>query len=126
MIVVDTSALMAVFLEEPEGRACERVLKRPGRILVSAGTVAEALIVSEPRGVRLPMEEFLGSRQIEVVPVTPEFAGRMAQAYRRWGKGYHPANLNLGDCFAYVLARDLDAPLLFVGNDFAQTDLRPA
>ena len=61
-----------------------------------------------------------------VAPVTGAGARRVAQAYAAWGKGVHPAGLNFGDCFAYALAKDFDEPLLFVGRDFAHTDIRPA
>jgi len=61
-----------------------------------------------------------------VVPVTAKVAYQVAAAYRRWGKGVHPASLNYGDCFAYALARERNLPLLYIGQDFAQTDVQSA
>ncbi len=93
---------------------------------MSAGTLAEALIVSGRRGVQGQVTDLVATARIEVVPVTASTAERMARAYGRWGKGVHPAGLNLGDCFAYALAEELGCPLLFVGRDFARTDVRAA
>jgi ribonuclease VapC len=126
LIVVDTSALLAVFLEEREGPRCAAVLRSTERLLISAGTLAEALIVSGRRGVGPGVAAFIVARPIEVVPVNAATAERMAGAYARWGKGVHPAGLNLGDCFAYALAEEMGCPLLFVGRDFARTDMRAA
>jgi ribonuclease VapC len=126
VIVVDTSALMAILLDEPAAGACIACLKTTDNLVISAGTLAEALIVAVGRGVRPEMERLIEALAIEVVAVTPAHARHCADAYQRWGKGSHPAGLNFGDCFAYALARQKDWPLLFVGNDFRQTDLRPA
>jgi len=126
MIAVDTSALMAILQDEPHAQACMTALEQAGRLLMSAGTVAEALIVSERRGVGLEMEELIGGLGVEIVPVTSESAYMAADAYRRWGKGIHPARLNYGDCFAYALAIEHDCPLLYVGHDFVQTDVLSA
>lgn len=126
MIVVDSSALMAYLLDEPEGAACEAVFESGQHLLISAGTLAEALIVARPRGIAHEVRRMVDRNGIEVVPVTAVTADRMADAYARWGKGNHPAGLNLGDCFAYALAEEVGAPILFVGQDFARTDARSA
>ena len=127
MIVVDTSALIAVALGEPAAEACGRALRdAQGSTLVSAGTLAEALIVALGRSHSAQLSELLALVDPEVVPVTPAFAHRMANAYALWGKGHHAARLNLGDCFAYALARERGLPLLYVGADFAQTDVASA
>lgn len=126
MIVVDSSALIAYLLDEPEGAACGAVLEAGQRLLISAGTLAEALIVARPRGIAGEVRRMVASDGIEVVPVTAATADRMAEAYARWGKGNHPAGLNFGDCFAYALAEEAGAPILFVGKDFARTDVRSA
>lgn len=126
MIVVDTSALLAYLLGEPEGAACGAVFEASGRLLISAGTLAEALIVARSRGIADEVRRMVDRNGIEVVPVTAATADRMADAYARWGKGSHPAHLNLGDCFAYALAEEVRAPILFVGQDFARTDARSA
>lgn len=93
---------------------------------MSAGTLAEALIVADNRGVRTEMDALIAETSIEIAPLTAEFARQTADAARRWGKGRHSARLNFGDCFAYALACDLRATLLFVGNDFAKTDIESA
>lgn len=126
MIAVDTSALMALLLGEPEADACAAVLEGADKLLISAGSVAEALIVAERRGVGPEMESLLGGLGFEVVNVTPASAQRIAKAYSKWGKGIHAAALNFGDCFAYEVAEEHACPLLYVGSDFAQTDVRSA
>lgn len=125
-VVLDTSALMAVLLGEPEGEACAAVLGSDARLLISGGTLAEALVVAGNRGIGAEMAALVGEGGVEVVPVTAATAARVAEAYARWGKGRHPAGLNLGDCFAYALAREMGCPLLYVGQDFARTDLPAA
>lgn len=126
MIAVDTSALMAILLNEPEADGCVAALVAEDRVLISAGTAAEALIVAAQRGVGEEMERLMNGLGFEVVTMTAAAARRIAAAYGRWGKGLHPADLNFGDCFAYEVAREHDCPLLFVGADFARTDIRPA
>ena len=126
MIAVDTSALLAILLGEPEADAFAAVLAEADGLVISAGTVAEALIVAERRGLGLQMRDLLDVLSMEVAPVTAAVAADVGEAYRRWGKGVHPAGLNLGDCFAYALASARGISLLFKGRDFAQTDLAPA
>ncbi len=126
MIVVDTSALMAILLDEDAAGACSECLSESDQIALSAGTYAEALLVAQRRGVRRELTELLKGLGCEIVPLTEAEAFRVAAAYERFGKGAHPAGLNFGDCFAYVLARQRNWPLLFVGNDFAQTDVEVA
>ncbi len=123
MIAVDTSALMAVILREPGFDALMGVLETHADLAISAGTLAEALIVAGRRGVGDEMASLIDGLGITVAPVTASTARRIAEAYGRWGKGVHPAGLNLGDCFAYALARERSCALLFVGEDFARTDL---
>ena len=125
-IVLDTSALMAVLLGEPEGGPCAAVLGTDARLLISAGTLAEALVVAGNRGIGAEMATLVGEGGVEVVPVTAATAGRVAEAYTLWGKGNHPAGLNLGDCFAYALAKEAGAPLLYAGRAFVRTDLTAA
>ncbi|HXW22539.1 MAG TPA: type II toxin-antitoxin system VapC family toxin [Rhodomicrobium sp.] len=123
MIAVDTSALMAILLSEPEGDACAAVLEAEPHVLISAGTMAEALIVAARRNLRDEMQTLFEDLAFEVVSVTPAAARRIAAAYERWGKGVHPAGLNFGDCFAYETAKEHECPLLYIGDDFAQTDI---
>ncbi|AOH85645.1 twitching motility protein PilT [Sphingomonas panacis] len=126
MIAVDTSALMAVVLDEPQAAACIAILEAEDDLLISAGTVAEALIVSARRNVAEEIASLIDGLGFDIVTVTPISARRIAEAYAKWGKGIHPAALNFGDCFAYDVAKEHDCPLLFVGDDFAKTDIERA
>ena len=122
MIAVDTSALIAVLAKEPLGPACESVLL-DNSLKMSAATLTEALIVASGMQLLPALTTLLESLELEVVDVTAAVAQRASEAYRRWGKGFHPARLNYGDCFSYALAKAYDCPLLYVGDDFAQTDV---
>lgn len=123
MIVVDTSALMEIVLDEPLAEACSAVLERAEDAAMSAGTLAEALIVAGRRGVAREIEALVHGVGIEVVPVSEATARRVSDAYARLGKGAHPAGLTFGDCFAYTLAAERACGLLFVGEDFSRTGL---
>jgi len=103
-----------------------QAIEQETEISLSAGTLTETLIVAGRRGIGLEAATFIAELDIEIVSVTPASARRAADAYARWGKGVHPASLNFGDCFAYELAMTRNCPLLFVGNDFAQTDVTSA
>ena len=126
MIAVDTSALMAVILDEAETGRCIEVLEAEPRLLISAGTVSEAMIVAARRHVADEMGRLLEGLGFEVVSITAASARRIADAYARWGRGVHPAALNFGDCFAYEIASSHGCPLLFVGGGFSRTDLASA
>ncbi|MFA6113273.1 MAG: type II toxin-antitoxin system VapC family toxin [Sphingomonas sp.] len=126
MIAVDASALMAILLDEPQANACIAALEGEDALVISAGTVAEALIVAERRNVGEELTTLIDGLGFEIVPVTPASARRVAAAYARWGKGLNPAGLNFGDCFAYEVAEAHQCGLLYVGDDFARTDIRPA
>jgi ribonuclease VapC len=123
VIVVDTSALMAIVLKEPTAEACIAALEADGEILMSAGTLTEALIVAARREVGGGMAALIQRLDPDVIAVTSEAARRIAQAYQQWGRGFHPAALNFGDCFAYDLAKEHSCRLLYVGDDFAKTDV---
>jgi ribonuclease VapC len=123
MIAVDTSALMAIVLDEPEAAACAAALEAENDLLISAGTVAEALIVAARRNVRDEMERLIDGLGFEVAAVTQASARRVAQAYESWGRGVHSAAFNFGDCFAYEAAKERGCRLLFVGDDFRRTDI---
>jgi ribonuclease VapC len=125
-MVLDTSALLAVLLGEPAKGACIAAIGAADAISISAGTLTEALIVSSSRGVPHRLEEMMAEIDPEIVEVTARRARLAAAAHRRWGKGHHPAALNFGDCFAYALAIERHCPLLFVGEDFARTDVDSA
>ena len=126
MIAVDTSALMAILLSEPEAGPCAALLAAEPQVLISAGTVAEALIVARRRNLGNEMAALIENLAFKIVSVTPAAAQRIAAAYDQWGKGVHPAGLNFGDCFAYEVAKEHACRLLYVGNDFAQTDIESA
>ncbi len=126
MIAVDTSALMAIVLNDPEADACIAVLEAEDELLISAGTVAEALVVSARRNVGDEMERLIEGLGFEVVNVTSASARRIAQIYEQWGKGVHPAALNFGDCFAYEVAKEHGCRLLYVGEDFKRADIESA
>ena len=123
MIAIDTSALMAIILDEPEAEACIGALEGEEELLISAGTVAEALIVSSRRNVGEEVEKLIDGLGFEIVAVTPASARRIAQAYEKWGKGVNPAALNFGGCFAYEVAKEHGCRLLYVGDDFSKTDI---
>jgi ribonuclease VapC len=126
MIAVDTSALMAIVLNDPEADACAAVLEYEDHLLISAGTVAELLIVAGRRHVGEEIDRLIEGLGFEIVSVTPASARRIAKAYETWGKGVHPAALNFGDCFAYEVAKEHGCRLLYVGEDFARTDVEGA
>jgi ribonuclease VapC len=128
-MVVDTSALVAILLREPASPEFDRALARASVRLISAVTRVEVAMVIEGRKRetgRADLEALLREIPIEVTAVTPQQAEIAIDAFRRYGKGRHPARLNIGDCFAYALAKATDLPLLFKGGDFARTDIRPA
>jgi ribonuclease VapC len=114
---------MAIVLAEPEADACIAALAAEDHIVISAGTVAEALIVAGQRSVGEEMTRLIEGVGLDIVPVTPASARRVAEAYRRWGRGIHPAALNFGDCFAYAVAKEHSCRLLYVGDDFSKTDI---
>ena len=126
MMAVDTSALMAIVLNEAVADRCKAALEEEPELLISAGTVAEALIVAARRNLVEEMNRLIDGLGFEIVSVTPASARRIAAAYARWGRGAHPAGLNFGDCFSYEVAKEHSCSLLYVGEDFAKTDLESA
>jgi ribonuclease VapC len=125
-MVLDTSALLAILQDEPERRRFNEAIEVANSRLVSVASFVELSIVLEARygaeGVR-QLDRFLEHAGVEMVPVD-ENQGRVArQAFARFGKGHHAAGLNFGDCFSYALARSLDEPLLYKGDDFSRTDV---
>jgi len=128
-MVLDTSALLAILLDEPERRRFSEAIAQAGQCAISAVTVVEVSMILESRhgagGVRA-FDRLLAVARVAVLPVDAAQAEAAREAFRQYGKGRHPAALNLGDCFAYALARTRGEPLLFKGADFALTDLRSA
>jgi len=125
-MIIDSSALLAIFLVEPDReRILNRIMMAETR-RISAANVLEAGITLESRNGEASGREldlFLNQAQIQIVPVDAEQVEVARKAWRRYGKGRHPAALNFGDCFAYALAATLDEPLLAIGMDFRRTDI---
>lgn len=129
-MIVDTSAIVAIVSDEPSRSHLLSVLSGAIIARISAANLLEAYFVidgrKEPEASAL-LDAVLGRLALTVEPVTEAQVSIARNAFRRYGKGSsHGARLNFGDCFAYALARAMDEPLLFVGNDFAQTDIRRA
>lgn len=128
MIVADTSALVAVVFGEPDYAIYAAALDG-NRAAISAATLTEALLVVTgrhgPEGTR-ELELVVETAIDEIHSLDAQCARTALAAWRRFGKGRHPAALNLGDCFSYAAAKAVGAPLLFKGNDFAQTDIASA
>jgi ribonuclease VapC len=125
-IAVDTSALVAIARKEPMAAGCLDALVTCASAVISAGTVAECLVVAARRGISQDVEALFEQYDFEVAPVTAQTARAVGAAYNRWGKGMHPAGLNFGDCFAYATAMERGYPLLYIGEAFARTDVRSA
>jgi len=125
VIAVDTSAVIEVLARQPRAPACMEALL-DNRLIISAATLTETLIVGSRPEFRRAIRPFLAELHLEVVPLDEAFAEQAASAYRRWGKGFHQARLNYGDSFSYALAELYECPLLYVGDDFAQTDIASA
>lgn len=126
MIAVDTSALIAILLGEPGAADCRAVIAAQPDILIAAPTLTETSIVAAGRKLHGEMGRLLSDLALTIVPFSEDLAYAAVRGYLRWGKGFHPAGLNLGDSFAYALAMEHDCPLLFIGNDFAKTDVQRA
>lgn len=126
MIVVDTSALMAVLLDEADSVPYEEALLRHEVLYLSAATRLEATIVAAGRSVGGRLEEMLALLSVRVAPVDDATLHHAIAGFRTYGKGRHPAALNFGDCFAYGLAKATGLPLLFKGDDFSRTDILSA
>lgn len=126
MIVIDTSALIAMLVGEPEAKGFLRCVLAQAPAFVGAPTVFEYMMVAEGdriRALRRSPTEIFKLRAIEQVGWSPALASIAHDAFVKYGKGRHPARLNFGDCMSYALAKSLDAPLLYKGSDFAQTDV---
>jgi ribonuclease VapC len=125
-MIVDTSVFAAILFREPDAALYSELLEAADGIAMSAVSRVELAIVVEGRkGIegRGPMEELIAGLGVETVPVSAEQAVLAIEAFRRFGKGMHPASLNIGDCFVYALAKALGRPLLFKGDDFGRTDV---
>ena len=125
-MIVDSSALLAILNREPDADVFQDAILTAAPCRMSVANMLETSIVVESRGgaeAGQELDVFFEQAQIEPAPVTAEHLEVARHAWRRFGKGRHPAALNFGDCFAYALAHVTGEPLLFKGNDFARTDI---
>lgn len=124
-MVIDTSALLAILLDEPQRRAFTEAIEAAEDRLLSAASFVETSMILESRhgaeGVR-SLDRLLAAARIGVIPVDESQAHAAREAFRQFGKGRHPAGLNFGDCFSYALAKCRSDSLLFKGDDFIRTD----
>ena len=127
-MVVDSSAVVAILLREPEARVFAECIGSQSDPVMSAASYVEVAIVARSRGQvgRALVDATLERVGIEVIPVSAAQARLAADAFARFGRGRHPARLNYGDCFVYALAKERNEPLLFKGSDFSRTDLASA
>jgi ribonuclease VapC len=127
-MVIDSSAIVAIFFNEPDAPSLQRKVADDPVRMISAGTLIETAILIESRLGEIGGREldlWLLRAKVEIVPVDEEQVEMARRGWRRFGKGRHPASLNYGDCFAYALAVTRDEVLLFKGNDFEKTDVKP-
>ena len=128
-MIIDASAVIAILSKEP---GWEELLNALGqtrlRVSISPVNYLEVGLKVDRAGREYAegFDEMMLKRRIEIASITSEQARIAREAYRRYGKGNHPARLNIGDCFAYALAKARGEPLLFKGDDFAQTDIQAA
>ena len=128
-MIVDTSAVLAILFDEPDADRYARAIAAAPRCRMSVAGFLEVAIVLESRAgseAAHELDRFLERAAIELAPVTADHAQTARRAWRRFGKGNHPAGLNFGDCLAYALAEATGEPLLFKGGDFARTDVEAA
>ena len=127
-MVVDTSALIAILFGEPETESFVQALVNDPKKMISAFNILESAIVIEAKkgeaGGR-ELDLLVHRARIEIIPLNGDQVELALAAWRKYGKGNHPAGLNIGDCCAYALAKYSGEPLLFKGRDFSQTDIRP-
>ena len=128
-MVIDTSALLAIVLDEPERDTfLDRIEVAPTRLISAATFVETSIVVTNRRGevAVSRLRDFLVRAEIEIAAVDARHAEAAIEAFRRFGKGRHAAGLNFGDCFAYALAAVSGERLLYKGDDFAKTDIAAA
>jgi len=128
-MVIDTSAVVAILINEPDCECYIHALDRADSVQMSAASVLEVSMVVESRfgeTAHLHLDKWIITAAVEVIVVTRDQVEAAREGFRRFGKGRHPAALNFGDCFSYGLAKMLGEPLLFRGGDFSQTDIRSA
>ena len=125
-MIVDTSALVSILDQEAEAERLARAIAAASERMLSAANLVETGIVMQVRRgdeADRDLDLLLAKLKIDIIPVSGKQANLARKAFQHYGRGRHPAKLNFGDCFAYALAKDSSAPLLFKGNDFSQTDI---
>lgn len=125
-MIVDSSAVIAILTREPTAAQLLQALQESAQARISAGNWVEVSMVCISRGLSATSGELdvlPGQLGIDVIPFTPDHAAHAARAFEKYGRGLHPAKLNYGDCMAYATAKLAGEPLLYVGDDFAQTDI---
>jgi ribonuclease VapC len=128
-MVLDSSAVIAILFDEPERSAFTHAIERDPRRLISAGNLLECALLTEARrgeAAGRELDLLLHRADVHTVPVDADQVELARSAWRRFGKGRHPAALNFGDCFAYALSATTAEPLLFKGEDFTRTDVAVA
>jgi len=128
-MVLDSSALIAIFLEEPGHERIAHKIDNASVLMVSAPTVLETTIVLHRHMAEVAtrrVEAYLAAVGAEIVPFSEAHYSSAISAFLRFGKGRHPARLNFGDCIAYATADLAGLPLLYVGDDFSKTDIEAA
>ena len=128
-MIIDSSAILAVFLGEADAEAMADAIAGASARRISAANWLEASMVADRPGdpvTSARFDELIATLEIEVVPVDAWVASLARLANQQFGRGKHPAKLNFGDCVSYALAKARGEPLLFKGDDFAQTDIEPA
>jgi len=132
MMFVDASALIAIVANEIDGATLGARLEDATKAFTSPIAVYEATLglarigKTSPAEAKVPLDRLLRETNVEVIAIETQMAELALAAFSRFGKGRHPAGLNMGDCFAYACAKELGVPLLFKGDDFAKTDIEVA
>lgn len=129
-MVIDTSAVIAIVFGESERAAFAELLLREPVFAIPAAILYESSVVAfgkkQNAGILRVVDDLIRDLEVEIVALDVQGALAAREAYFRFGRGYHPAQLNLADCFSYSLAKTRNEPLLFKGNDFSKTDIIPA
>ena len=126
---LDASAIVAILVEESDAASLAKRIEQSAEPCTSPIAVYEAVagvarrLNVTIRSAEASLDRFLESARVQIVPITAEIGRGAVSAFERFGRGRHPAALNMGDCFAYACARQLDLPLLFKGDDFPLTDI---
>ena len=125
-MIIDTSALVSILDQEAEAERLVRAIAADSERMLSAANLVETGIVMQVRRgdeAARDLDLLLAKLKIDIIPVSGKQANLARKSFQHYGRGRHPAKLNFGDCFAYALAKDSSAPLLFKGSDFSQTDI---